>query len=213
MSPARIAPLVALLAAAGCAFDPPPAPPPPPTPIPVADTPQHAIERFVGTYETFVIADYGALFTKDFRFTFSSQSDPELAAQYGTSWGKDDELESTSHLFAGFVDAGGTFQPAAVRIDLELPFTQELDDPFHPDSIEHYRLVAVPRLLLDIGLSDERGFNVDAPHDFYLVRGDAAVLDDAQEARADRWYVYRWDDRSSALPQAAWARARARYRE
>ncbi|MGH7725053.1 MAG: hypothetical protein ACREOU_06445, partial [Candidatus Eiseniibacteriota bacterium] len=35
---------------------------------------------------------------------------------------------------------------------------------------------------------------------FYLVRGDAAVLDTGQEARTDRWYIYRWDDLSQPLP-------------
>ncbi len=209
---ARVSAALVISFAAGCAFDPPPAPPPPPTTIREADTPQNKVLRFAGTYETLVVTDYQDLFTTDFRFTFSSQSDPELAAEYGATWGKDDEIESTLHLFQGFVDADGVFQPAATRIDLDLPHIQELEDPFHPDSVEHYRRISVPRLLLEISLTDERGFNVDAPHDFYLVRGDAALLGEGQEARSDRWYLYRWDDRSSALPQAVWAAARARYR-
>jgi hypothetical protein len=202
--------LVALVA--GCAFDPKTEPPPPPPVLPPADSPQNAIARFVGTYEQLDITEYKPLFTKDFRFTFSSQSDPLLAQQYGSSWGKDDEVESTTHLFLGFVDEHGTYQPAAARIELQLPFVQELEDPAHTDSVGWYRVVSVPRLLLEIVLADERGFSVDAPHDFYLVRGDAAVLAPDQDSSPDRWYVYRWDDRSSALPGAAWLTTRARYR-
>jgi hypothetical protein len=174
---------------------------------PPNDTPQNTLLRFEATYEYQVVGEYEKLFTKDFRFTFSAQSDPELDEEYGTSWGKDDEIESTRHLFLGFTDDEGVFQAAATSIDMTIPFAQELEDPEHPDSLEFYRLMSVPRLLLHITLSDDRGFDVDAPHNFYLIRGDIAaarqVLDTNQEGTASRWYIYRWDDLSPPLSTGA----------
>ena len=197
---------------AGCAFDPKPVPPPPPTPLAINDTPRNTILRFQGTYEQLDVALYAPLFTKDFRFTFSSQSDPTLVQQYGTTWGKDDETESTRHLFQGFTDEHGVQQPAATAISMMLPPLVDQDDPFHADSTEHYRVLAIPTLLLHIGLANDAGFEVSAPHTFYVVRGDAAVLDDGQDATASRWYIRRWDDLSSSLPAAQWLVTRASYR-
>ena len=137
------------------------------------------------------------------RFSFSSQSDPSLVQQYGETWGKDDELESTTHLFLGFVDFNGELQPRAQALELSMPVMQSFDDPFHGDSLDHYRLINVPRLRLDIALVDGREFAVDAPHRFFVVRGDAAVLSSEQEASSERWYVYRWDDLSAPLLAAS----------
>ena len=195
--------LIPALALSGCAFDPPVIPkPPPPPPPPINDTPQNAMLRFEAVYEQLALAQYEALFASDFRFTFSSQSDPELVATWGTSWGKDDEIEATSHLFTGFVDSEGNTQPRVQSIELEFEGEQFVDDPAEPDSGAWYKYVIVPRVRLDLVMADGREFTIDAPHDFHLVRGDAAVLDAAQERRADRWYVLRWDDRSPSLSPA-----------
>lgn len=193
---------VALSSLSGCAFDPPVDPPPPPPPPPINDTPERTMLRFEGVYEQLALPQYEALFTSDFRFTFSTQSDPELVATYGSSWGKDDEVESTSHLFTGFVDGEGVVQPRVTMIELSLDGAQFVDDPAKPDSGAWYKYVIVPRVRLDLTMADLREFSIDAPHDFYLVRGDAAVLDASQEARTDRWYVRRWDDKSPRLSAA-----------
>jgi hypothetical protein len=167
--------------------------------VPQNDTPANTLARFNGTYTRQVIGEYEKLFTTDFRFTFSSESDPTLVSLYGNSWGKDDEVESTRHLFLGFTDDSLVFQAPAVQITMDIPFTQELDDPDHPDSTEHYRLLKVPRLILNLKLSDNQEFVVDQPQDFYLVRGDAALLDGSQSAVANRWYIRRWDDLSRPI--------------
>jgi hypothetical protein len=170
-----------------------------PDDTPQNDTPQNTMLRFKATYEYQVVGDYEKLFSKDFRFTFSSQSDADLVARYGNNWGKDDEIESTRHLFQGFTDENGDAQPAATTITMTLPGIVDQDDPFHADSTEHYRVIAIPTLLLHIALANDAGFDVSAPHTFYLVRGDAAVLDAGQEATATRWYIRRWDDLSPAI--------------
>jgi hypothetical protein len=204
LRPAAVSLFAFLALTAGCIFDPKHNDvPPPPVEIPLATTPENAVKRLAGEYEQTNIGEYGTLLTQDFRFTFSSQSDPRLVELYGNSWGRDDEIESTTHLFQGFVDDHGELQPRARALELSIPVFQEFEDPDHPDSLTHYRRIAIPRLLLDITLEDGRAFAVDAPHTFYLVRGDAAVLGPGQAPSAERWYVYRWDDLSAPLVAAA----------
>ena len=173
---------------------------PPGTPL--NDSPQNAMLRFEATYENQVRAEYEKLFTSNFRFTFSSQSDPELVSQYGNSWGKDDEIESTGHLFEGFTNDQGQFQGPAASIVLSLTGASFIDEPAKPDSGEFYKRVIVPTVSLDIVIAGGEEFQISAPHDFYLVRGDRALLDAGQEARADRWYIYGWDDKSAPLAAA-----------
>jgi hypothetical protein len=201
--------LLALPVLAGCSSNPftPPIDDgggglPPSTPN--NDSPQNTMLRFEATFENQVKAEYEKLFASNFRFTFSSQSDPLLAAEWGASWGKDDEIESTGHLFEGFTDQGGVPQPPAAQIRLSLDGASYVDDPFRPDSAAYYKLVIVPTVNLSIQLSDaeQTEYQISAPHDFYLVRGDIALLDEVQEARADRWYIYRWDDKSPDIADA-----------
>ena len=203
---------VVVVSFAGCAFDPPPEPLPPIDPIPINDSPRNALRRFEGVYQRKILVDYEPLFASNFRFTFSSQSDPGLAALYGTSWNKDDEIESTRHLFDGFVDGDGVFQGPAEAIALSLEGYSIIPDPRKPDSAAWYQVAIVPSVQLRLTILGGTEVSISAPHDFYLVRGDAAVLDAAQEARDDRWYVWRWDDRSAALPGAGtWGALRSTY--
>jgi hypothetical protein len=203
----------AAISAPGCGSN--PFEPPPddgggglPDNTPLNDSPANTMLRFEATYENQVIGEYEKLFTSDFRFTFSSQSDEDLVIRYGTSWGKDDEIESTRHLFQGFIDSEGKPQAAATQITLDLNGMSELPDPSHDlDSLEYFRLMAVPALHLILALADNSsGYEVQAPHDFFLIRGDLAgslgQLDPGQEAGANRWYIYRWDDKSPELPAA-----------
>jgi hypothetical protein len=79
---------------------------------------------------------------------------------------------------------------------------QYFDDPSHPDSAAYYKWVTVARVLMSIeipGTTESQIFNIDARHEFYLVRGDAALLDPGQEATSTRWYIQRWDDLSTQL--------------
>ena len=176
-----------------------------PADTPLNDTPEHLMQRFEATYERQVLNEYEKLFASNFRFTFSSQSDPGLANTWGANWGKDDEVESTSHLFDGFTNQLGEFQGPASAITLSLPGTQIIDEPTQPDSAAFYKHVYVPTITLriEIAAAEETIYEINAPHEFYLVRGDVALLDGTQEARADRWYIYRWDDKSPPTGTAA----------
>jgi hypothetical protein len=208
--------LVALSAAAGCAFD----------PerdsnrrglrdgTPLNDTPQNTMIRFQHAYEDMDGTEYPRLFTADFRFMFSGETDPLLVQKYGTNWGKDDETSSAEHLFDGFVDEMGQSQPAAIDIQMTLNPNNPVDDGAHsgpPDSTAFYKTLIVPNLHLEIQTPtspEPTTYVIDGRYQFWLVRGDAAVLSPGQEARTDRWYIYRWEDQT-ATPAPGTVRTQA----
>ena len=189
---------------AGCGGSDRVADPGPPDPgiTPANDTALHALQRFEACYEQEALDEYGLLFTADFRFAFSPDADPELVSQYGTSWRKADELAAAGHLFAGFTNTGGEFQPGARTIALQLNGALVIEDPNRPDSVRHYAFADVPAVTLAIELTTGEIFEVDAPHRLRLVRGDAAVLDAGQPADSTHWYIRRLEDLSVALPGA-----------
>ncbi|MEP7029018.1 MAG: hypothetical protein ABI960_10520 [Candidatus Eisenbacteria bacterium] len=182
-------------------------PPPPPPQVTKNDTPANALQCFLEAYDQKLDAPYAALFTSDFHFTFSADTDPSLVVQYGPNWSKDDEAQSATHLFHGFTSgATGTYLPGATHITMALNSVQFFDDPAHTDSTDSYKWATVARVVLAVevpGNPDPQVYNIDARQEFYLVRGDAAVLDAGQEARADRWYIRRWDDLSTNLAAPA----------
>ena len=196
--------LLAVAPLCGCAFDPPVVPPPPPITLPDATSPTELMERFRLVYERQLAPEYAAVLTSDFRYTFSLESDPALVAQYGENWGKDDEVDSATHLFDGFVSSvSGNFVPGASSIVMSLNALQVFDDPGHSDSSAYYKRVVVSRVVMSIELPatpDPQVLDIDARHEFFVVRGDVAVLDPAQEPRTDRWYIRRWEDLSTSLP-------------
>jgi hypothetical protein len=166
---------------------------------PVADSPQNLMLRFEKSYEFQDLPTYTNILTSDFRYTFSNDSDHDLVDRY-PNWGRDDEEESTKHLFEGFTKLDGTPVPAASNIDLTLTGVQYQPDYLHPDSASHYQKVVVTLVEMQIDVPDPTGnitYVISARHEFYIVRGDAALLDAGQEARADRWYIRRWDDLST----------------
>ena len=203
--PRAFPPCLLALLLCSCAFNPEKKEiinPPPPT----NDSPQGAVLRFEYIYEQQALLLYEPLLTSDFRYTVSAASDPELVNRY-PNWGRDDEVESTRHLFEGFQNTLGERIPRANRIDLELTGLQYGPDFTHPDSAGWYQRVVITAVDLRIEVG-ETTYLVSGRHELYLVRGDAAVLDEGQEARPDRWYLRRWDDLSTQLaagspPEAA----------
>jgi hypothetical protein len=164
---------------------------------PTNDTPLNTMKRFEQTCEFQDLPKYGILFASDFRFTFSSSADMDLALQYGDHWRKDDEIQSAHHLFEGFTNTLGEAIPPASRISMNLNGVQVITDPEHADSAAYYQKVVVDSVMLTVqlpGTPESTTYDINARHEFYLVRGDAAVLDAGQETRTDRWYIRRWDD-------------------
>lgn len=168
-------------------------------------TPQGAILRLQRAYEREDAIEYPRLLTADFRYTFSAQSDQALVTQYGLNWGKDDETQSAEHLFSGFVNSQGNAVPPASRIQVNFINDQYYPDPAHSDSSAWYVYCPVTNVNLTIDVPIAGGgttsFDIAAPHAFYLVRGDAALLDPGQPADSGHWYVRHWDDLSPATGQ------------
>lgn len=202
---ARIALVLTALASAGCggSDDPAPLQPAPVSPLPpgtpLNDTPQNTLLRFESAYENQALGEYLALLSNDFSFRFSSQSDPALVSQFGSTWGVTRDSTSTRHLFDGFTSTIGDYRAGASAITLMLTGPQFLADPDRPDSATYYKLVIVPTIMLTLEIPGTDGFEIAAPHDFHLVRGDAAVLRAGQAADSTRWYIHRWTDKSSSL--------------
>jgi hypothetical protein len=154
-----------------------------------ADSPIGLMRRFEHAYEERDLDRYRELFTADFLFL---PSDPEVAARCPNGWHREDEIASADHLFHGFTDRMGVYRPAATRIVLDLSPYEEQADPEHPDSTAYYRRYDVPSVTLQIWTPAQNFFISDQEHVYYVVRGDAAVLDESQERSADVWYIRKW---------------------
>jgi hypothetical protein len=170
-----------------------------PTGTPINDSEAHLMARFEATFDAQSQAEYAKLLTDDFRFHFSAASDPDLVSMYGDNWGRDDETIAIGNLFAGFTNSVGVVIPGASNVDIQLLGGATVDDSTHADSTAYYRRVIVPHLICSLEVPttpDPTIFSIDARHDIYIVRGDAAVLAVGQSAQADRWYIRQWDDLS-----------------
>jgi hypothetical protein len=158
--------------------------------------------RFRRVYEFEDLPNYQKLLSADFSFHFSATADSVLAARYGANWSKEDEIASAKHLFEGVTQQAGSL-PAAAKIELSFPGARYEPDPTHADSSAWYVHVVVDSAaaLVEVwsGNTESRTtYLTEGRQDFYLVRGDAAVLDTTLAPRADRWYIRRWDDLATA---------------
>jgi len=169
------------------------------------DTPTHAVERLIGAYERKDESAYASMFAGDYTYEFSTSTDPTLVQQYSTGWFKNDEKESSSHLFAGYTPPGGTKREAASLIDMTLAVTAPTDDNTSGVDPATHKLLAT-RVDGSITVPESgaepltfimtNNYNV-----LYLIRGDVASdLDSSQPADAQHWYVYRWVDLSVESP-------------
>ena len=170
--------------------------PPPQVEYPPPGSPAQLMARLEKILENRDDPNYPPLLSEDFRYKFSADADPLLAQMY-PNWGKDDEVETVRHWFNGFTNSQGDPVPAVSRIDLTFTGVQYGNDPDHPDSTAQYQKVVVTLLDATVeipGTPDSLVYHVTARHDFYLVRGDAAVLSADSPADATHWYVRRWED-------------------
>ena len=146
---------------------------------------------------------YALLLSDDFRYHFSAASDPDLLVHYGDNWRKTDEVAAITNLFHGFKNEFGETLAGASSINMTLYGVQYLSsDPDHPDSTGQYRKVVVTTMNMVIEVPstpDPTVYQVNSRHEFFLVRGDAAVLAPGASADTTRWYVRKWDDMASPL--------------
>jgi len=201
--------------------------PPAPTASLVAnDSPEHAIERFRLAYEQKKATEYQGMFTGDFTYEFSSSTDPTLVQQYSTGWFKDDEKESSSHLFAGYKPPGGTTLEPASTISINFAVKLPSDDNSAGVDPTTHKVLATPvdgQIVVPNPGADATTFVITNNFNvFYIVRGDSAAgLDGSQPADPQHWYIYRWVDLTGTgglNPSRAqtnsitWGKVKAEYR-
>ena len=185
-----------------------------PVAIPLNDTPENTIIRFMAVYEAKDLEEYRRLLTGDFTFEFSNAADPDLVQRYSTGWFKADEVEAARKLFE-----------AASRIELSIqPTTPVADTGAGRDPLLYKMLAALVRMHVQLETGDDFvcGEGVPQFHRFFLVRGDEAQgLDDDQPADSSRWYIWNWRDESPPLskphetaqtPVLTWGQIKAAYR-
>ena len=165
------------------------------------DTPAHTMARLQATLNYQSNPSYAALLSADFRFHFSSATDPTLVAQWGDNWGEMDDSLSMAHLFLGFTNTSGAYMPGATTITCSFNAMTDAGDPDYPDSAAFYRVIHAVNMTGTIDMPVDGGMTywLSSTQDICLVRGDVAQLRPGQPASADRWYVRRWDDLSAAM--------------
>ncbi len=214
MSPRRVAAALALcgLAAlfAGCSKKSNPAsvvaPTPPPPAAPVADTPEHAVQRLQWAYRNRSADVYRTLFTSDYVFAFATL-DPAGDPYRGGLWGRDNELACAQHLFVG----GSATEEAAASISLTFDATLiALNDPRQGVNTNRWHKLVRTGVVLDIQRPSS-SLQVKGQIYLYCVRGDSARVPAGLGLPADstRWYIDAWSDDTSqpGTPNRA-ARAR-----
>jgi hypothetical protein len=164
-----------------------------PDPGPLATSATAAAERLRWCWETRALAEYRGLFTSDFVFVFGAAD--SAGSQYrDLPWVRADELVMADHMFAG----GSATQEAAtsILIGFTSPLRALPDTRPGKDARVHRELTIDVVLRIDraSGSLEVRGASV-----FFVVRGDSAALPPGEGLPADstRWYIERWEDRTS----------------
>lgn len=210
-----LAMLLALAGAAGCdnPFKPrigyaPIAVEPPPRP----SSPQGLMNLFRWCWENRSIAEYEELFTDDFRFVF-----PDVVAANNPPILRDEEVAIARRIF---VD-GSASEPRAKRI--EMTFVNQPLIPIadtRPNKPDPWHKLVQTRVRLTVELSDPTPIQIDGDVNFFVVRGDSALIPDELQQRGftpnpGRWYIERWEDKTGSnviavLRSVARARATGR---
>ncbi len=187
------------------------------------DTPQHAIQQLIATYEQKQCDGYADLFTGNFSYGFSSL-DPLLEQRFSAGWYKIDEQTAACNLFHGGQNQAGDYREAALSIDLTFSNTLPVADPDTTDTTRCKVLsTGVDGEILVPNQEDPRNptryLMTGNHHMFWLVRGDAAVgLAPDQPADGAHWYIWKWRDLTTQLGAkpnagaATWGSIKALYR-
>jgi len=164
---------------------------PPPDPAELrSDSPENALKVLERGYNTRSLHDLGSLYTANYQFHFPNQEKTvELQA-----FGREKELSSANHLFHGLVVDGKTVLVAADNIAMSIAGLTANPDPEHPDSTDHYRLIASTQcgLAMTVPGTNTLTRTFEGLSVFQLVRGDAAVLAKGQVADPTLWYIRGW---------------------
>jgi hypothetical protein len=175
-------------------------------PAPAPTSPPNLLRLFEWCYNNKAIAEYREIFTDDLRFVFSPL-DSAGADYRGTPWTREDELISTTNLFVG----GSADQPPAssIRLSLDKNFFVYPDPDFartDPQGRAHTNIRT--QVVLQIQTGDGSSIDISGAANFYMVRGDSAVIPAELTARGfgpdpNRWYIRKWVDQDAGGGLAA----------
>jgi len=161
-------------------------------PAPRPNSPQGLMKLFRWCWVNRSIAEYEDLFTEDFRFVFS-----DVDAVDNPPILRDEEIAIARRIF---VD-GNANEPRAKRI--ELTFVNEplipIADTRRGKTDPWHKLIQT-RVTLRVELADE-AIQIDGDLNFYVVRGDSALIPEEMRQRGfgpdpGRWYIERWEDKT-----------------
>lgn len=186
-------------------------------PVPAAldvSSPVAATNQIASLWASRDDSRYPELLTEDFRFVFSG---PDSGAG-GSPWLREDELSAARGVFTG----RGT-QPAASSITVAFdPNLQSFGDT-RPGKDPRWHRTVLTRVSMQV-VAGANTYTVGGYHQFYLVRGDSAVIPVdliARGVRPDstRWWIERWEEQGEFIPLGAtravpvsWAALKQLYR-
>ena len=158
-------------------------------PPPAPDSPGGVLRLLEWCYEHRAISEYRELFTEDYRFVFGAL-DPDGNAYRDNPWTREDEVQSTTHLFLG----GAANQPAATNITIFLDRSFVVfDDPRFPGLGRWHKRI---RTSVILRLADPINQEASGFANFFVVRGDSARIPAELNLGPDstRWYIQRHED-------------------
>jgi hypothetical protein len=156
-----------------------------------ADSPSGAIREYAKAFTQLSIPRLGALLTADFRSHIAGEEAVERVFPEGID--RATEMSVITGLVRGVRVRDTLVSSPAREVRVKAEGLVEGDDPEHPDSTLHYRLVAIDRFQFDIVTEDSTEYRGRTTlHVVHVVRGDAAVLLPGQPADARHWYIRRW---------------------
>jgi len=191
-------------------------------PAPVPNSAPGVLRLFEWCYNNKAIAEYREIFTEDYQFYFNAL-DSAGADWRGTPFTRDDELIQATNLFVG----GSATEPAASSIRLSLdrnffvfpdPDYTEYEGPFPRtprDPLGRWHKNIRTTVTLQIGTDDGNSIEITGHANFYMVRGDSALIPEELRLRgfgpdSTRWYIRRWNDETAQEGTLAMAASPAR---
>ena len=168
-------------------------------PPPVPNSPGGVLRLFEWAYNNRDYSVYRTLFTDNYRFAFSAL-DTAGNRYRGDTWTRNDELPSAKNLFEA---------ASSITLQLDKSFAVFTDTRPGKSNPTYHRTIRT-QVLLNIVTQDNNQINVQGKANFFLVRGDSAVIpaDLGLPPDSNRWYIDRWEDETyaGALASAPLAR-------
>lgn len=162
---------------------------------PLADSPAHLLRRLEWSFNHLDESVYQTLFSDDYRFAFSAL-DTNGNAYQQFPWTREDETISARKLFLG----GDVTQPRATSISLMFDRTFVVTGDTRGDGVTRdprmHKSIGTT-VTLNIRTADGQAIDVLGNAQFYVSRGDSAVVPAGLPPDSTHWYIARWEDHTA----------------